>query len=434
LDRLGISATAVEADADLAPYDVLIVGKNALTPDGPGPDVSRVRDGLKVVVFEQSAQVLEGRFGFRVAEYGLREVFRRVPDHPALAGITAELLRDWRGEATLLPPRLDYTLRPRYGPTVKWCGIEVPRVWRCGCRGNVASVLIEKPACGDFLAILDGGFSLQYSPLFEYHEGRGMVLFCQLDVSGRSENDPAAETIAANIMDYAMSRKVAEPREAAYVGDEAGKKHLEAAGFALAEYDRDALAPESVLILGPGGGKKLAGDAKAIEAWLKSGGQLLAIGLDGADADALFGTQVRMKTGEHIAEFFEPTGASSLLAGVGPADVHNRDPREIPLVGGGTSVIGGGVLARLEGANVVFCQLAPWQFDASAPMNQKRTFRRTAYVVARLASNVGAKSTTPILARFASAVADPQEEKRWLDGLYLDVPEEWDDPYRYFRW
>ena len=34
---------------------------------------------------------------------------------------------------------------------------------------------------------------------------------------------------------------------------------------------------------------------------------------------------------------------------------------------------------------------------------------------------------------------DPREQglaagRRWLDGLYLDVPEEWDDPYRFFRW
>ncbi|NQU20761.1 MAG: carbohydrate binding domain-containing protein, partial [Candidatus Nealsonbacteria bacterium] len=25
-------------------------------------------------------------------------------------------------------------------------------------------------------------------------------------------------------------------------------------------------------------------------------------------------------------------------------------------------------------------------------------------------------------------------EGRWLEGLYLDVPEQWDDPYRFFRW
>jgi beta-galactosidase len=57
---------------------------------------------------------------------------------------------------------------------------EVPRLWRCGNRGNVASVLIEKPAVGDFLPIVDGGFSLQYSPLMEYREGKGMLLFCQM--------------------------------------------------------------------------------------------------------------------------------------------------------------------------------------------------------------------------------------------------------------
>jgi len=27
-----------------------------------------------------------------------------------------------------------------------------------------------------------------------------------------------------------------------------------------------------------------------------------------------------------------------------------------------------------------------------------------------------------------------ENERRWLDGLYLDAPEEWDDPYRFFRW
>ena len=37
---------------------------------------------MKVIVFEQTGDVLEKRFGFRVAEYGLRWVFQRVPDHP----------------------------------------------------------------------------------------------------------------------------------------------------------------------------------------------------------------------------------------------------------------------------------------------------------------------------------------------------------------
>jgi hypothetical protein len=61
-----------------------------------------VRDGLRVIIFEQTANVLEERLGFRVAEYGLRQVFGRVPDHPLLAAVEADYLRDWRGAATLL--------------------------------------------------------------------------------------------------------------------------------------------------------------------------------------------------------------------------------------------------------------------------------------------------------------------------------------------
>src|SRR5262249_944024 len=140
-------------------------------------------------------------------EYGLREVFPRVPDHPLLTGIAPEHLHDWRGEATLLPPRLNYTLRPQHGPTAKWCGIDVAPGWRYGCRGNVASVLIEKPARGDFLPILDGGFALQYSPLLEYREGKGRVLFCQMDVTGRSERDPAADALTCNLLRHASGRK-----------------------------------------------------------------------------------------------------------------------------------------------------------------------------------------------------------------------------------
>ncbi len=122
----------------------------------------------------------------------------------------------------------------------------------------------------------------------------------------------------------------------------------------------------------------------------------------------------------------------SLLAGIGPADVHNRDPRELPLVAGGASMIGNGILAKADNANVVFCQLVPWQFDHNKQMNLKRTFRRASYLVTRLAANMGAAGSTPILARFRSPVE--KAERRWLEGLYLDVPGEWDDPYRFFRW
>jgi beta-galactosidase len=434
LTGLGVRSQMVEATTDLSGYDVLIVGKEALTSDGAGPDVSRVRDGLKVVVFEQSAKVLEERFGFRVTEYGLRQVFRRVPDHLLLAGLEADHLRDWRGAATILPSRLKYTLRPRYGPTVRWCGIEVTRAWRAGCRGNVASVLIEKPARGDFLTILDGGYGLQYSPLLEHRDGQGMVLFCQVDVTGRTENEPAADALVRNILRYIAGWKPAPRRKALYVGDPAGKKHLESAGLSLTTYAKDELAADRVLIVGSGGGKELADDTAAVGKWLKNGGHVLALGLDGAEAEALMPSRIGMKKGEHIAAYFEPPAEKSLLVGIGPADVHNRDPRELPLVTSGATVLGDGILAKADNANVIFCQLVPWLFDPKKPMNLKRTFRRASVLVTRLAANMGAAGSTPLLSRFQKPVAASGSEQRWLDGLYLDVPEEWDDPYRFFRW
>lgn len=45
---------------------------------------------------------------------------------------------------------------------------------------------------------------------------------------------------------------------------------------------------------------------------------------------------------------------------------------------------------------------------------------------------MGAAGETPLLARFTNAAG--ANDERWLEGLYMDVPEEWDDPYRFFGW
>ena len=435
LSSMGVRHQVVDAHADLSGFDVLIVGKHALTPDGPGPRIGRVRDGLRVVVFEQTAQVLEQRLGFRVAEYGLRQVFKRVPDHPALAGLDAGHFRDWNGESTTLPPRLQVQLSPRFNgaPAVKWCDIEVSRVWRCGNRGNVASALIEKPARGDFLPLLDGGFSLQYSPLLEYRQGLGSVLFCQLDVTGRTEADPAADRVVHNLLSYVCGRGSTRPtpnRAAVYAGDLAGRRYLESAGVRVGE--PGALAPDQVLIVGTGGGKSLAGD-RAVGEFLKAGGHLLALGLDEAEANSFLPFKTGMTRAEHIAASFEPPAMNSLLAGVCPADVHNRDPRTMPLVTSGATVLGNGVLA--ENGNVVFFQLPPQALpdDAGERLNVRRTSRRGAVALARLLGNLSVRADTPLLARFEQPVKEPGEA-RWRQGFYLDQPIDWDDPYRFFRW
>jgi hypothetical protein len=433
LAQLGIACQSVSPTAALSNFDVLIIGKGALTVDGPATDITRVRDGLKVVVFEQTADVLEKRLGLRIEEYGLRQVWPRVAESPLLAGLAPENLRDWRGASTLLPPTLDYTLSPRYNgaPTVRWCGLEVTRLWRCGNWGNVASVLIQKPPCGDFLPVLDGGYALQYSPLLEFREGRGLVLFCQMDVTARTENEPAAAALLNNIIGYVESWRPPSRRTAVYAGEPAGMSWLASSTIQAVPLTSEPLAADQVLVVGPGIDEATRARLKTTAAWVKAGGRVLVLGAEQEDVNSFLSTPITMQSAEHIATFFTSIGGDSLVAGVAPADVHNSEPRKLPLVAGGATILGDGVLA-VQG-NVLFCQIVPWHFDASPEkFNQRRTFGRTSFAASRLLGNLGVAGRTPLLERFVQPATG--STNRCGEGLYLNSPTEWDDPYRFFRW
>jgi beta-galactosidase len=268
----------------------------------------------------------------------------------------------------------------------------------------------------------------------QYHEGRGMVVFCQLDVNGRTETEPAAEALVRNIVQYVANWKPAPARTAVYAGDDAGRRHLESTGVKAGSYDGGKLSPDQLLVVGPGGARELTANKTSIAEWLKAGGRMLALGLDQENADALLPARVSFKKAEHIATFFEPNGANSFFQGIGPSDLHNRDPRQLSLIASGAAVIGDGVLATADNGSVIFDQLVPWEFDPTKQANLKRTFRRASFTLSRLLANSGVAGITPILARFNTPVDVANNEKRWLNGLYLDQPEEWDDPYRHFRW
>ncbi len=432
LDELGVDFDPVQADADLNGYGLLVIGKKALTVDGSAPDLSRVPEGLKVVVFEQTKEVLEQRLGFRVQEWGLRRAFGRVPGHPILEGLSDEHLRDWHGEATLVPPTLPLGDYMSY-PMVKWCGFDSPRSGRAGNYGNVSSVMIEKPAAGDFLPLVDGGFHLQYSPLMVYREGKGMVVFCQVDVTGRTAEDPAAQRLAANIMQFAEGWRGLTRRSAVYVGEATGLAHLKASRAAVTAYDGRPLADDQVLVLGPDAAEELGDGMDAVARWVKAGGRVLALALSEGEARSVLGLPVEMQVAEHISCRYPSAGPGSPVAGVGCGEFMIRDVREVPLVTGGAGIMGNGVLALAAGGNVVLCQLAPWQFDYKELYNTKGAFRHLSFAVSRILGNMGVAFKTPLLGNLARP-AGP-EETRWLDGLYLEEPVlHDDDPYRFFRW
>ena len=132
--------------------------------------------------------------------------------------------------------------------------------------------MYPQPTCS--VPIVDEGFSLQYSPLLVYREGSGFVLFCQMDVNGRRSPkagemavEPAAQRLAANIVSYVAgpaSAGLARPRTLLYAGGLDGRKHLQDAGFTVADFAAEGLNPDQVLVVAPGGAQTLAPHRDAI--------------------------------------------------------------------------------------------------------------------------------------------------------------------------
>jgi hypothetical protein len=165
----------------------------------------------------------------------------------------------------------------------------------------------------------------------------------------------------------------------------------------------------------------------------------LAIALDPEEFNAAIPLKGKVKLAEHVGAMFS-LQQGRLLQGIGPADVYDRAPRKIPLISNGpqTDAIGDGVLADgpidSQIRNVIFFKLTPWQFDYEHNYGLKRTYRRIAFTLDRIIANMGINETSPLISNFHSPLRQADHDQRWLNSYYLDQPQEWDDPYRHFRW
>ncbi len=424
LKDLGATFSPVAASDNLATCDLLVIGRQALAVDGPAPDISRVADGLRVLVLEQDAEVLERRFGFRINIHGLRRTFPRHSTHPALAGITGDPLHDWRGAATLVPPHLGISGLETSDPKWLWCGFENTRVWRCGNHGSVATVLIEKPERGDWLPIVDGGFDLQYAPLLECTHGKGRIIFCQLDVTARTEDEPAAQAVFANLIRYLDTARPATSRPVLYSGNEEGLGLLRRLGHAPSTPDAKGPPIDALLILGPGH------QTQRLDSAVAAGADVLGLGLSPADLQRAFA--------ERIETTEQPTISGPLSCptppefnGISSADLHWRTAPTIAALSTNASPHPALAVLRRGKGRIVLCQAAPWMFDCQKHPYLRTTHRRTTFLVSRLLANLGARADCPIIDRFAKR---PDTDRPWLGALYLQDPVAEDDPYRYYRW
>ena len=415
LEALGVGVRDVVGEADLPGKDgILVVGRNAY-PKLPFDLAAVARRGVRVVMLEQDAATLK-KLGFRVQEHALRTLF---PNDAAFEGLD---LSDWRGASTSLPWFIGVDRNSGGFPRCDWEGFDNTRVWRAGNRGAVASALPEKPARGDYRALLSGGFNLQYAPLMEYAADGVRVILSQLDLCGRlSGRDgdpivaPEATAALARILDHAA--RPLPPAPAKVLVLERGSNVATTFGELGIPFEKAAAAgdakPGDLLVLGPDAN---AGDLTAL---VESGVRVLALGVGGEETRRTFPfAKAAQRRWETCPTFNEQIGKEPLLSGVSNADLQWLMPSCMAHL---ATFNDGDILTVVPAGKgvLVYCGIAPWRFSQDEkPLRHNR--RRAQALVTRLVANLGG----------AACDAFPGAGQ----PLYADTPIAIDDPYRYFRW
>ena len=419
-DRLHVPYVRFDGSREPGANEVVVIGREALDKKGL-PWLAKLSAGARVLVFEQRAEVLEGALGFRIAERGSRALFPRLA-HPVTQGFDETSFRDWSGSATLVPPHLpDLPAAESHDPKWTWCGFENTHVWRCGCRGNVASVLIEKPAKGDWRALVDGEFDLQYAALLETVVGRGRAVFCQLDVTGRTEPDPVADRLVVSLLAYLGAAEPKPARATVCLGESAA---------ALARELGVASSPAEAagrLLVASSGASAPSGLGAAVEQGLN----VLCLGMSADELKTW--CPVPVAAAKTNACFTRIERLPPELGGLCNADWawHGRvafDALAVPEGEKESSSPALRVIRHGKGC-VVLWQVPPWMLDEKAKPYLRTSKRRANAMASRLLANLGAELRSPVCERLAGPA-----EKAWLNSYYLDVPEAGDDPYCYYRW
>jgi len=148
-----------------------------------------------------------------------------------------------------------------------------------GNHGSVASVVIETPHRGAFTPILECEFDLAYTPLLEWRDGRGEVVFCQLDLTGRIGHEPAADLLAGNLIRYLVDRPASrnQDKSVVFLGDARSAAFIRGLGLQVVE-EQSRLSPESqVAVVGP---DHLSAVREKLSAFVRSGGTAIVLPQD----------------------------------------------------------------------------------------------------------------------------------------------------------
>lgn len=391
LKELGVKAEAWTPETSLEGVDVLIIGREGLKVGERTPwTLDDLRRGLRVLVLEQTPIVWE-QLGFRTTETMPRYIFPRDLQSPILKGLQDEDLLNWRGSPDLLPEGKPAKLYDaQHAP--KWTN-----------RHAVASVAIEIPQVVGFTPILQTEFDLAYSPLLEWRYGRGVVLFSTLDITSRVGIDPAATTLAQNLLQFLQDASLPALRTVYYEGPAGGETlltdlqtDLQAGGLAAAAKD-----PSDSLLVVSGT------PAKSLNDYIKQGGQVLHLQVDAQTLSAQ-GYQTREAEIRRVS----CEGDHPLVRAIGPSLLRWQDALAVSLFQdagqpNGISVLLGGLLAerRVGEGREVFLQAGPsllatrHEKDPEKREATQLSVRRLSQLVSQVLTNMGASSSTALAER-----------------------------------
>ena len=407
-DRLGLPYHKIDNASSIPAERPIVIGRESLDETSV-QWIKKPAAGKRLLVMEQTSRQLYDLLGLRIAERGSRLLFLRYP-HPITKDLDTEDLRDWTGASTLLSEHLtDIEEIETHNPQWQWCGQTSTRVWRCGNRNNVASVLIEKPAVGDWRALIDGEFDLQYSPLLENIVSDGRIIFCQLDVSGRTTPDPIADQLTICILNELHKPEMpVESRNCIMLGDNARQL---GANLGIKKVTTVSLPAQRTHLFVASTGAQIPDN---FHRQIYDGSNALCLGMNVEEIARW--SPVALEVAFTDAYFTRIEKIPPELYGLSNADWawHGQMSfHAFPMCPDGNQALR--VIRHGKGV-IVFWQVPPWLIDEAAKPYLRTTKRRANAMAARLLANLGA---TP---------------SGFPGTFYLDTPENVDDPYRYYRW
>ncbi|MBV9467832.1 MAG: hypothetical protein JOZ57_01150, partial [Abitibacteriaceae bacterium] len=381
LKNLGYTVQPLNPRSNALPQGVVVIGRRALSGNAvsdlgqlPFDVAAFVRNGGRLIIFGQDPRWMQYALGIRTTKSLTRHVFPVVANHPVMAHLQATDLADWVGSSNLVGAQ------PSVGGVEPW--FTPAYGWHWGNRGAVSSAPMEKPHRTSWRPILECEFDLAYAPLMEMDYGQGRVTLCTLDLEDHINNDAAAHTLAANLMNYVINAPLTPKAQSVlYVGDASGASLLDFMGVVYTK--ATSVTPTAgLVILGPG-----ASEA-GVQEYVRHGGKVLYLPRDQSGGGVTIGTAKNFGGSLHPPAWPETAGLSL-------SDLHWRSFADASVITAGDAGIeigADGLLARQKVGNgvIIHCQLDPTSLPADKQTYFRFTRWRQTRALAQVLSNLGA--------------------------------------------